>query len=121
MPDADELFFPETASHLRIREAKAICARCPVIDPCLQEALDTQEPYGIRGGLTAWERRKLVGRSARGAGQARRSGGGPRQRCTHPDSERYTDAEGHNRCRTCKRASDQCHEQRRTARRRAAP
>ncbi|KAA0923960.1 WhiB family transcriptional regulator [Rhodococcus sp. IEGM 1374] len=39
-----------------VRNAKLICAQCPVIERCLQHALDCGEPYGIWGGLTVTER-----------------------------------------------------------------
>lgn len=38
------------------RDAKLVCAQCPIIDRCLTHALETKEPYGIWGGLTALER-----------------------------------------------------------------
>lgn len=37
-----------------------ICADCSVKIECLEYALKNQEPYGIWGGLTTKERRKLV-------------------------------------------------------------
>jgi WhiB family redox-sensing transcriptional regulator len=40
----------------REREAKAICAGCPVRQPCLEWALTRPETHGIWGGLTAEER-----------------------------------------------------------------
>lgn len=40
------------------QQAKAICNACPVRQSCLAHALDTQEPYGIWGGLTERERRQ---------------------------------------------------------------
>ena len=44
----------------RERSAKAICARCPVSVECLAYALRTREPYGIWGGLSEAERRRLL-------------------------------------------------------------
>jgi WhiB family transcriptional regulator, redox-sensing transcriptional regulator len=43
-----------------IRQAKAICARCPLQDACLAYALQGQETYGIWGGHTERERRRLL-------------------------------------------------------------
>lgn len=40
----------------REREAKYICAACPVRAECLQEALREAPQHGIWGGLTADER-----------------------------------------------------------------
>lgn len=56
-----EIFFPvgETGPALRlIREAKAVCARCPVIAECREWALRAGEPDGIWGGMTTTERRR---------------------------------------------------------------
>ena len=57
----DEVFFAtdnERGRSLRRREnaAKAVCARCPAVDPCLETALSSGEVYGVWGGLTPAER-----------------------------------------------------------------
>ncbi len=44
----------------RTREAKALCARCPVVEHCLTHALAIPEAYGIWGGMTAAERTHLA-------------------------------------------------------------
>jgi len=42
-------------------KAKAICATCPVIDKCLQFALDNDDfEVTIYGGLTGEERKALA-------------------------------------------------------------
>lgn len=41
---------------------KAVCASCPVWRPCLAVALTRREKYGIWGGLSASERRRLLAR-----------------------------------------------------------
>ena len=46
----------------RIREAKQICAGCPVIDNCRQHALQAHETYGVWGGLSEDERAALLRR-----------------------------------------------------------
>jgi WhiB family transcriptional regulator, redox-sensing transcriptional regulator len=46
------------------RSALALCATCPVRDECLEYALDARERYGVWGGTTEKERRRLVRRSA---------------------------------------------------------
>lgn len=61
--DADAMF-PGTNGH-DIEYAKAICRRCPVVERCLQWALDTGEEFGVWGGLSEGERRKLRRRAAR--------------------------------------------------------
>ena len=40
-------------------EARAICARCPVREECLDHALTQNETEGVWGGLTAKERKAL--------------------------------------------------------------
>lgn len=44
----------------REAKAKAICARCPVRDVCLEYALRIRETHGIWGGLNEFERRQLL-------------------------------------------------------------
>lgn len=44
----------------RERKAKAICARCPVREPCLEFALRVREAHGVWGGLNEQERRQLL-------------------------------------------------------------
>ena len=45
--DADE-WFPERGSSTK--KAKEICNKCPVIEPCLEQALERGERFGIWGG-----------------------------------------------------------------------
>jgi WhiB family redox-sensing transcriptional regulator len=49
----------------REARAKAICKTCPVLEPCLEFAMETNQKYGIWGGLTAKERASLKRRRAR--------------------------------------------------------
>jgi WhiB family redox-sensing transcriptional regulator len=60
-PDA---FFPESEKDGSAREAKRICARCPVRVDCLEYALANDERYGIWGGLSERERRALKRKEA---------------------------------------------------------
>ena len=61
--DADpEAFFPEKGGSTR--EAKRICAICPVQQECLSHALDNDERFGIWGGMSERERRRLKRLSA---------------------------------------------------------
>jgi len=56
------LFFPDGTTGpwlTQIEEAKAVCRRCPVLETCLQGALDRNEPAGIWGGLTEPERARI--------------------------------------------------------------
>ena len=51
-----ELFFPERNSYAR--EAKAVCAECPVVDACRDYALNSPMGLaGVWGGTTEQERR----------------------------------------------------------------
>lgn len=43
-----ELFFSEDLGD--IAAAKAICARCPLVEPCLAGAVARREPWGVWGG-----------------------------------------------------------------------
>jgi hypothetical protein len=52
-----ELWYPEVGGDPRT--AKRLCASCPVREACLAYALRTAQPFGVWGGLTARERRKL--------------------------------------------------------------
>jgi WhiB family redox-sensing transcriptional regulator len=52
-----EAFFPEKGGSTR--EAKRICAGCEVRPECLEYALEHDERFGIWGGLSERERRKL--------------------------------------------------------------
>ncbi|MEU1502195.1 WhiB family transcriptional regulator [Streptomyces sp. NPDC005732] len=56
--DADDLF----ADSARQRQAKAVCAGCPVRTECLAEALDERIEFGVWGGLTERDRRALLRR-----------------------------------------------------------
>jgi len=51
------LFFPERGESTR--DAKAVCQGCTVRHHCLVDALVTGEKFGIRGGLSERERRRL--------------------------------------------------------------
>lgn len=52
-----EAFFPEKGGSTR--EAKRICLGCEVKDECLEYALSNDERFGIWGGLSERERRRL--------------------------------------------------------------
>ncbi|MFG2356847.1 WhiB family transcriptional regulator [Streptomyces sp. NPDC048521] len=65
-----ELFFPigETGpSLLQIEEAKAVCRRCPVVEPCRRWAMESRETHGIWGGTSEADRRLLHRAAARTA------------------------------------------------------
>jgi WhiB family redox-sensing transcriptional regulator len=52
-----EAFFPEKGGSTR--DAKKICSSCEVRSQCLEYALQNDERFGIWGGLSERERRKL--------------------------------------------------------------
>ena len=89
------MFFahPEKAPDLTA-EAKAYCARCPVLDECLRDALKTGDTDGVRGGMTGPERRAF------------RAGMPSVPLCSkrlHVMNEENTSARGD--CKACRRAA----------------
>lgn len=56
--DAD-LFFPERGKNTN--EAKRVCAACTVRNECAEYALNFPETFGIWGGLSPVERKRIRG------------------------------------------------------------
>ncbi|MGL5816357.1 MAG: WhiB family transcriptional regulator [Phycicoccus sp.] len=56
-----EAFFPEKGGSTR--EAKKVCVGCEVRSECLEYALANDERFGIWGGMSERERRKLKKRA----------------------------------------------------------
>ena len=57
-----DLFHPIGTSGptlMQTEEAKAVCRRCPVREPCLRFALDMEQATGIWGGTSETDRRAL--------------------------------------------------------------
>lgn len=52
-----EAFFPDKGGSTR--EAKRVCAKCEVRQECLGYALDNDERFGIWGGTSERDRRRL--------------------------------------------------------------
>ncbi|MFM7509365.1 MAG: WhiB family transcriptional regulator [Actinomycetota bacterium] len=52
-----DLFFPERGASTR--EAKQVCQGCVVREECLEYALANGEKFGIWGGLSERERRRI--------------------------------------------------------------
>ena len=52
-----EAFFPEKGGSTR--EAKRVCGSCEVRAECLEYALQNDERFGIWGGLSERERRRM--------------------------------------------------------------
>ena len=69
--DFDNLLFfgeegeSELEKQAREAKAKSVCRTCPVQEPCLEFAMDSNQKYGIWGGLTDKERASLKRRRAR--------------------------------------------------------
>jgi WhiB family redox-sensing transcriptional regulator len=57
-----EAWFPNKGGSTR--EAKRICMDCDVRSECLEDALVNDEKFGVWGGLSERERRKLKKRAA---------------------------------------------------------
>ncbi|MGW6469457.1 WhiB family transcriptional regulator [Streptomyces rubiginosohelvolus] len=63
-----DLFFPIGTSGPAIaqaEEAKAVCRRCPVMEACLDWALDSGQDHGVWGGTDESDRRRIHRRAAR--------------------------------------------------------
>jgi WhiB family redox-sensing transcriptional regulator len=64
------VFFPppqfERKADRAMRETRAreICGECPVVEECLDYALEIREPHGIWGGLNETERRAILDQRA---------------------------------------------------------
>lgn len=52
-----EVFFPEKGGSTK--EAKRVCASCDVRLECLEYALNNEERFGIWGGMSERERRRI--------------------------------------------------------------
>lgn len=63
-----DLWFPERGAS--VSEAKAICRACPVQQECLTYAVNNGEKFGIWGGKSERERRRIR-RTARGGNEGR--------------------------------------------------
>ena len=67
----NEMFFgpdqgeSEIERQAREARAKVVCQGCPVREPCLEFAMETNQKYGIWGGHTDKERASLKRRRAR--------------------------------------------------------
>lgn len=65
-----ELFFPNHQDKAAVDRAKAVCASCPVREPCGKTALDDDERDGVWGGLDEKERETIRQRRNRYRGVA---------------------------------------------------
>lgn len=53
-----ELWFPEQGG--LSAPARRMCHRCPVVQDCLDYALETAQQWGVWGGATASERKRML-------------------------------------------------------------
>jgi WhiB family redox-sensing transcriptional regulator len=63
-----ELFFPigtTGPATTQVEQAKVVCRRCPVVQPCLEWALETDQEAGVWGATSEDERRALRRRGTR--------------------------------------------------------
>lgn len=63
-PGLSALFFSEEIPE--INAAKAVCATCPVLEPCLRGAIARREPAGVWGGQLFVHGRILAQKRKRG-------------------------------------------------------
>jgi WhiB family redox-sensing transcriptional regulator len=99
-----DLFYPEKGGSPRL--AKEVCAGCDVRAECLQYALVHGERFGVWGGLTEGERRRL--REPAGQGARTDLVGNLCRRGLHELSGENlsTNKAGHRRCLACRRVWD---------------
>lgn len=55
---APDTFFPSDGVGVEV--AKRICATCPVIDTCLEYALENHIDHGVWGGTSERQRRRIL-------------------------------------------------------------
>lgn len=72
------LWFPDKSGAANAKEARAICASCPVRDHCLDEAVADHELVGIWGNTSTSERQQMRGRPKRRHGTLAMYGDGCR-------------------------------------------
>src|SRR5437763_41348 len=70
--DLAALFFAELLDD--IARAKAMCAGCPVREPCFEGALARREPYGVWGGHLFYKGKVLAMKRPRGRPPKNREG-----------------------------------------------
>ena len=65
-----ELFFPARGEGHKAREAMKICGECMVANKCLEYALENNEQFGIFGGKSERQRRRIRYEKARADNKA---------------------------------------------------
>jgi len=65
------LFFPEDGQEEWVAAARSVCGSCPVRGECLADALARDEQWGVWGGTSEQDRRRMR-RAARSAARDRK-------------------------------------------------
>ena len=105
-----DLFFPEqTGPGGDGAKAKAICATCSQVGPCLEYALVNRERYGVWGGTTERERRAIrktwIRKQAALAHRPMSTRGVPVAACGTPSGYKRHKRNGEEACEACKASS----------------
>ena len=58
-----QMFFPKRGE--ATKPIKIICSVCPVVKPCLEYAMKSSEKFGVWGGTSERERRRIRGMRSR--------------------------------------------------------
>ncbi len=98
-----DLFFPEKNSGNTAQRAKEVCGRCMVREDCLLYALTAGETFGIWGGTTESERRKMRKASGVTARRPRRLADTCGRGHDLTSENVYVNKRGVRECRTCAR------------------
>lgn len=108
-----EIFFPNKGASTK--DAKRVCAGCEVTRECLEDALAHDDRFGVRGGLSERERRRItVGRPRRPQRTQHLPLKPPTQhpQCgTEAGTKRHS-RQGENSCTACKQASSEARRRR---------
>ena len=79
-----DIFYPgpggDRSSFEEQNQAREVCSRCPVIDPCLDLALRFSGGYGIWAGMNGEERAAIKRKRARYANKSSQGGSGTDRR-----------------------------------------
>lgn len=127
LADPDDMF-PTPGDLDGQHAAKTVCGMCPARAACLAWALDTDQPYGVLGGLSEKERADLKGRrpptdpdlNFDSAPRHNRGGGTPKpiDHGTYRGAKQH-EYRGEDMCPDCRAAYNARHQEMQAARRAA--
>lgn len=60
-----DLFFPGQTEHVKLAKAKLVCGECAVREECLKWAFDSDQRFGVLGGMSEQERERITRRRRR--------------------------------------------------------